>query len=183
VDKSAIVKTNAVALFNSPHQITLGNPDGDVTLVEFFDYSCGFCKRALGDMVALLKSDPKLRIVLKEYPILGPGSLEAARIAVAIRMQDPTGQRYLEFHKTLLGDRMPPTRERVLTAARDAGADMARLERDEESDEVRESIDESGRLARALGISGTPSYVIGENVVIGAVGIAALSDKIKAARK
>ena len=182
-DKAKLVRSNAAALFNSPHQVTLGNPEGDVTLVEFFDYSCGFCKRAVGDKIELLKSDPKLRIVLKEYPILGPNSLEAARIAVAVRMQDPAGRRYLEFHKTLLGDRMPPTRERVLAAARDAGIDMARLDQDLASDEVGASLDENTRLARALGINGTPSYVVGEQVVVGAVGLDALRNRIQAARK
>jgi protein-disulfide isomerase len=182
-DKARLVRSNAAALFNSPHQVTLGNPEGDVTLVEFFDYSCGFCKRALGDKIELLKSDPKLRIVLKEYPILGPNSLEAARIGVAVRMQDPAGSRYLEFHKALLGDRMPPTRERVLAAARDAGIDMARLDQDLASDEVGTSLDENTRLARALGINGTPSYVVGEQVVIGAVGLDVLRSRIHAARK
>ena len=73
----------------------LGNPQGDVTMVEFFDYNCGFCKRALGDMVDLLKAEPNLKIVLKEFPVLGPGSVEAARIAVAVRMQDPSGKNIL----------------------------------------------------------------------------------------
>jgi len=89
---SEAIADNAAALFSSPHQVTLGNPHGDVTLVEFFDYSCGFCKRALPDMLTLIKDDPNLKIVLKELPILGTGSAEAARIAVAVRMQDPRGK-------------------------------------------------------------------------------------------
>jgi protein-disulfide isomerase len=182
-DKSALVKSNAAALFNSKRQVTLGNPQGDVTLVEFFDYSCGFCKRALSDTVELLKNDPKLKVVLKEFPILGPGSLEAARIAVAVRMQDPQGARYFEFHKKLLGDPMPPNRALALAVARAAGLDMARLEKDEVSSEVNETIEESANLARTLGMNGTPSYVIGDQVVVGAVGIASLKDRIQAARK
>jgi len=98
-------------------------------------------------------------------------------------LQDPAGSRYLEFHKALLGDRMPPTRERVLAAARDAGIDMARLDLDLASDEVGTSLDENTRLARALGINGTPSYVVGEQVVIGAVGLDVLRSRIHAARK
>ena len=182
-DKSALVKSNAAALFNSKRQVTLGNPQGDVTLVEFFDYSCGFCKRALSDTVELLKNDPKLKVVLKEFPILGPGSLEAARIAVAVRMQDPQGARYLDFHKKLLGDRMPANRALALSIARDAGLDVARLEQDEASPEVNETIEESAALARTLGMNGTPSYVIGDQVVVGAVGIAGLKERIQAARK
>ncbi len=101
----AAVKAQAQALFSSPRQVVLGNPNGDVTFVEFFDYNCGYCKRAMSDMLTLLKDDPKLKVVLKEFPVLGPGSVEAAQVAVAVRMQDKTGQKYLEFHQELLGGR------------------------------------------------------------------------------
>jgi protein-disulfide isomerase len=121
--------------------------------------------------------------VLKEFPILGPGSLEAARVAVAVRMQDPEGTRYLEFHKKLLGNSMPPNRALALSVAREAGLDVARLEKDEASPEVNETIEESAALARTLGLNGTPSYVISDQVVVGAVGIASLKDRIQAARK
>jgi len=93
------IKTIGRELFSSPRQVTLGNRTGDVTLVEFFDYNCGYCKRALTDLLALMKNDPKLKVVLKEYPILGPDSVEAARVAVAVRMQDAGGARYLAFHR------------------------------------------------------------------------------------
>jgi protein-disulfide isomerase len=183
IDKSAAIKANAAALFNSTRQVILGNPQGDVTLVEFFDYNCGFCKRALSDMLALMKDDPKLKIVLKEYPVLGPGSAEAARVAVAVRMQDRDGVKYLEFHRKLLSDRGYVDKARALEIANGAGLDMKRLENDMTSDEVRETLAESVMLGDALGIRGTPSYVIGENIVIGAVGMTALNDRIKAVRK
>jgi len=182
-DKTALVRSNAALLFNSAHQVTLGNAQGEVTMVEFFDYSCGFCKRALADMLDLMKDDPKLRIVLKELPILGPGSREAAQVAVAVRMQDPDGARYLAFHQKLLSDRGPTNKARALEVAREVGFDVARLEADMESEEVRISLDESASLARALGINGTPSYVVGETLVVGAVGVAALKDKVQLARK
>jgi protein-disulfide isomerase len=182
-DKTAAIKANAAALFSSPRQVTLGNRDGDVTLVEFFDYNCGYCKRALVDLLDLMKDDPKLKVVLKELPVLGPGSIEAARVAVAVRMQDASGEKYLAFHRALLSDRGRVDGARALAAARELGLDMARLDRDLNSDEVRLSLEESGALARALGIRGTPSYVIGDTVVVGAVGTAALSDRIKAVRK
>ncbi len=181
-DRSAAVASNAALLFSSPHQVTLGNPRGDVTLVEFFDYSCGFCKRALPDMLGLLKDDPNLRIVLKELPILGPGSAEAARIAIAVRMQDPDGQKYLAFHQELLGGPGPATKEKALAAAKHQGLDMARLEQDAGSDEVGATISEDIKLASAMGISGTPGYVVGDKVVLGAVGITALKARIEAAR-
>jgi protein-disulfide isomerase len=87
----AAVAENKTALFSSPHQVVLGNPQGNVTMVEFFDYNCGYCKRAMADMLDLIKADGNLKFVLKEFPVLGEGSVEAARVAVAARMQDGTG--------------------------------------------------------------------------------------------
>ena len=101
----ASIAKNAETIFNSPRGVTLGNKDGDVTFVEFFDYNCGYCKRAMADMLDLMKTDPKLKVVLKEFPVLGPGSVEAAQVAVAVRMQDPGGKKYLDFHQKLLGGR------------------------------------------------------------------------------
>jgi protein-disulfide isomerase len=176
------IKNHSDALFNSPRQVVLGNPQGDVTFVEFFDYNCGYCKRALTDMTTLLGNDPKLKVVLKEFPVLGPGSVEAAQVAVAVRMQDKTGKKYLEFHQKLLGGRGQADKARALAAAKDVGLDVARLEKDMKSDEVSKTIEESMKLAEALGLNGTPSYVIGSDVVIGAVGLPALTQKIQAAR-
>jgi protein-disulfide isomerase len=176
------VKANAKLLFGSSRQVTLGNLQGDVTMVEFFDYNCGYCKRALTDMMELMKADPKLRVVLKEFPVLGPASVEAAQVATAVRMQDRTGKKYLEFHQKLLTGRGQVDRARAVAAAKDVGLDMARLEKDMASDEVRLSLAESMELAEKLGLNGTPSYVIGPDVVIGAVGAAALKEKVEAAR-
>ena len=177
------VKTHADAIFNSPRQVTLGNPQGDVTFVEFFDYNCGYCKRALDDMNALMAKDPKLKVVLKEFPVLGPGSTDAAKVAVAVRMQDKTGKKYLEFHQKMLTGRGQADRARALAVAKDVGLDMARLEKDLKSDEIDATLAESQKLAEALGLNGTPSYVIGNDVVVGAVGLAKLSEKIQAARQ
>jgi protein-disulfide isomerase len=177
------VRAHREVLFNSAHQVTLGNPQGDVTMVEFFDYNCGYCKRALGDMLQLLKTDPKLKVVLKEFPVLGPGSKEAAEVAVAARMQDKSGKKYLEFHQKLLGGRGPADKARALAAAKDAGFDMARLEKDMTSDEVKVTLDENLRVAEAIGLNGTPSYIIGADVVIGAQGYDALKEKVDAARR
>ena len=177
------IKNHSDALFNSPRQVVLGNPQGDVTFVEFFDYNCGYCKRALTDMVEIMGKDPKLKVVLKEFPVLGPGSVEAAQVAVAVRMQDKTGKKYLEFHQKLLGGRGQIDKAKALAAAKEIGLDMARLDKDLKSDEIGKTLEESMKLAEALGLNGTPSYVIGNDVVIGAVGQAALSQKIQAARQ
>src|SRR5580704_6631312 len=165
------IKNNAQTIFSSARQVTLGNPQGDVTLVEFFDYNCGYCKRALSDMMDLMKTDSKLKVVLKEFPVLGPGSEEAARVAVAVRMQDPTGKKYLEFHQKLLGGRGPADKAHALAVAKDVGFDMPRIEKDMAGDEAKKTIDENMKLADALGVNGTPSYVVGGDLVIGAVGL------------
>jgi len=179
----AAVVENKATLFSSPHQVVLGNPQGNVTMVEFFDYNCGFCKRAMSDMLDLIKTDSNLKFVLKEFPVLGEGSVEAARVAVAARMQDASGKKYIEFHQKLLGGRGAADKMRALAVAKEVGFDMPRLERDMGSDEVKKTIEENMKLAEALGVSGTPSYVVGEEVVIGAVGLDALREKIGAERK
>jgi len=178
----AAVKDNAETIFDSPRQVVSGNPKGDVTFVEFFDYNCGYCKRAMADMFDLMKNDGKLKIVLKEFPVLGPGSIEAAKVAVAVRMQDKGGKKYMEFHQKLLGGRGQADKARAMAVAKDVGLDMARLEKDLASDEVRATIDESMKLAEKLGLNGTPSYVIGKEVVVGAVGLDALKEKVNTAR-
>jgi len=178
----AAIKQYSDALFSSPRQVVLGNPNGNVTFVEFFDYNCGYCKRAMDDMLTLLKDDPKLKVVLKEFPVLGPGSVEAAQVAVAVHMQDKTGKKYLEFHQKLLGGRGEANKARALAVAKDIGLDMARLDKDLASPEVKAALQESFKLAEALGLNGTPSYVIGDNVVVGAVGLEALKEKVNTSR-
>jgi len=176
------VADNAETLFNSSRHVVLGNPKGDVTLIEFFDYNCGFCKRAMADMLDLLKEDAKLKIILKEFPVLGPGSVEAAKVAVAVRMQDKSGKKYLDFHQKLLGGRGQADKARALAVAKEVGMDMKRIDVDMASDEVKVSLDESLKLAETLGLNGTPSYIIGTDVVVGAVGLEALRTKVSTAR-
>jgi protein-disulfide isomerase len=178
----AAVASNAETLFNSSRQVVLGNPNGDVTMVEFFDYNCGYCKRAMADMLDLLKNDSKLRIILKEFPVLGPGSVEAAKVAVAVRMQDKTGKKYLDFHQKLLGGRGQADKARALAAAKEVGFDVKRLEADMEGDEAKASLEESLKLGETLGLNGTPSYIVGSDVVVGAVGLEALRGKVATAR-
>src|ERR1700735_4202612 len=180
--RAAVVENKAI-LFSSPHQVVLGNPQGNVTMVEFFDYNFGFCKRAMTDMLDLIKTDNNLKFVLKEFPVLGEGSVEAARVAVAARMQDANGKKYIEFHQKLLGSRGAADQMRALAVAKEVGFDMPRLERDMGSDEVKKTIEENMKLAEALGVSGTPSYGGGEDVVVGAVGLASLRGKISAGGK
>src|ERR1700759_2677556 len=126
----ASITENSKAIFDSPRNVTLGNKSGDVTFVEFFDYNCGYCKRAMTDMLDLIKSDPKLKVVLKEFPVLSDGSAEAAKVAAAGRMQEPAGPKSLAFQQRLPGGRGPADKARALAAAKDAGLDVARLEKE-----------------------------------------------------
>jgi protein-disulfide isomerase len=178
----ASVAQNSEAIFNSPRGVVLGNKDGDVGFVEFFDYNCGYCKRAMADMLDLMKTDPKLKVVLKEFPVLSQGSVEAAQVAVAVRMQDPSGKKYLDFHQKLLGGRGQADKARALAAAKEAGLDVGRIEKDLANPEVRATIEENFKLAEAMGMNGTPSYVIGKQVVVGAIGLEGLKEKIGIAR-
>jgi protein-disulfide isomerase len=178
----ASVAKNAATIFDSPRGVTLGNKEGDVTFVEFFDYNCGYCKRAMADMLDLMKTDPKLKVVLKEFPVLSQGSVEAAQVAVAVRMQDASGKKYLDFHQKLLGGRGPADKARAMAAAKEAGLDIGKIEKDLASPEVRATLEENLKLAEAMGMNGTPSYVIGKQVVIGAVGLDNLKEKIGIAR-
>ena len=168
-------------LENSETQIVLGNPEGSVTLVEFFDYNCGYCKRALGDMLDLMAEDPDLRVVMKEFPVLGPGSLEAARVSMALTLAEP--DKYLAFHERLLSAEEPAGEDTALAAAEAVGADMDMLRLRLEDPAVLEAIRESYSLADALGLNGTPSYVVGDSVIVGAQGYDTLKDAVDTARE
>lgn len=167
-------------IFDSPRGAIVGNPKGDVTLVEFFDYNCGYCKRALADLEELVKSDPKLKIILKEFPVLGPGSVEAAQVAVGVRIVAP--DKYYAFHDKLLGQRGQANKAKALEVAEDVGVDRAKLEKALADPEVRATLEESFKIADALGINGTPSYIAGDEVIVGAVGHDKLRDTIHSIR-
>uniref|UniRef100_UPI003BAAEEC5 DsbA family protein n=1 Tax=Stappia sp. TaxID=1870903 RepID=UPI003BAAEEC5 len=167
-------------LFNSTRQVELGNPDGDVTLVEFFDYNCGYCKRAMADMDRLLEEDPNLRIVLKEFPVLGQGSVEAAQVAAALNHIAPA--KYAEFHRELMGIQGRANRASALAAAKTVGVTEEEIRKAVADPEVNATIEEAYTLANKLGLTGTPSYVVGDEVVMGAVGYDQLAEKIKSVR-
>jgi protein-disulfide isomerase len=167
-------------IFTSNRQVVLGNPNGNVTLVEFFDYNCTYCRRAQADMQKLIEADPNLRIVLKEFPVLGDGSVEAAKVAVAVHLTAP--DKYGAFHDELLGEPGQVNAERALAVATDVGVDAAAVKAKMESDEVKDTIAEVYDLAGKLNLSGTPSYVTRKEVIVGAVGYDALKGKIEEAR-
>ena len=168
---------SAGILFNSTRQVVLGNPEGSVAIVEFFDYNCGYCKRAYGDMVKLIEEHPDLKVVLKEFPVLGQGSVEAAQVAVAVNSVAP--EKYGAFHEALLLSRGQANLASALAAATEVGIAEEDLRAALSTDEGGQTIEEVYGLANVLGLTGTPSYVVGDEVVMGAVGYAQLNEKIK----
>ncbi len=157
----AAVKQHTKELLEAPDAFVGGNPDGDVTLVEFFDYRCGACKRFAPLLTRLTKHDPNLRIIYKEFPILGPDSVHAAQAALAAQYQG----HYLEFHAALMGVDVPLTNEAVIVAARSVGLDVDRLERDMETPKVLNALDNNRRLGEAMHINSTPTLIVGDNIV------------------
>jgi protein-disulfide isomerase len=174
------IEDNRDALFSSKRQVVLGNPDGDVTLVEFFDYNCGYCKRAHADMVKLIENDKNVKIVLKEFPVLGEGSVEAAQVAAAVNVLAP--EKYGAFHEKLINERGQVNGARALAVAAEIGLDKEQIKKEMTSDEVRATLQEAFDLGNRLSLSGTPSYVTPKEVVIGAVGYETLKQKLEEAR-
>jgi len=158
------ISENADALFRSDKAFFAGNPDGDVTVVEFFDYNCGFCRRAMPDVVKLVENDDKVKLVLKELPIFGEESEDAAKGALAAHEQG----KYFEMHQKLFTDPGKANKEKVLRIANELGLDVPQLEKDMESEKIQAALDEARELAQELGLQGTPLYLIGDRTIPGA---------------
>lgn len=161
-------------LEQDPNAIILGNPDGDVTVVEFFDYNCPYCRRVMPEVDALVAQDPNVRLVYREWPILGEGSDFAARAALASRNQGL----YEEFHVAMMSMDERAEEASVLRIAREVGLDVDLLVHDMDAPEVDEHIATSMELTRALGFSGTPSFVIGDALIPGYVEAQVLIDEV-----
>ena len=177
-----LTSDKASPLYASPNQMVLGNPKGDVTLVEFFDYNCGYCKKSLSDIQKLIDSDKNLRVVLKEFPVLGPGSVEAAQVAMALLPSMKPEQMSL-FHAKLLSSRGQVGRDRAVEVAKDVGVDVAKMGKNPDRPEVAEALRESVSMADQLGLTGTPSFVLGDEVIVGAVGYDELKTRVDSLRK
>jgi protein-disulfide isomerase len=180
--RQSAVADQGGALFSSAHQANVGNPKGDATLVEFFDYNCHYCKGALPDMAKLMQNDPNMKLVLKDFPVLGPGSVEAAKVATAVRKQ-LQGDKFWQFHVKLLSSHGPVGKTEALAVAKDMGVDMDRLNKDMDSPDVTAGLEVVLKMADALQINGTPSFVVGQEVVVGAVGYDQLKQKLDSVHK
>ena len=175
-----VIKSANDEIFNAAYDGYVGNPDGNTTIVEFYDYNCGFCKRAQEDMLALTESDPDLRFVLKEFPILGPDSQKAHVVSQAFLKLMP--EKYGEFHNELLGSKSRATEAAAIKIAVSLGADEAKLREEMKNPAISDTFAKTYDLANKLAITGTPSYVVGDEVVFGALGKDVLTEKIASAK-
>lgn len=166
-------------LFADPMAPVAGNPKGDVTIVEFFDYNCPYCKTVTPTLKKAFESDGKVRVIFKEFPILSPDSEVAAKYALAANLQG----KYFAFHEALLARKGKVDEAAVLDTARSVGLDVARLKADSAKPDIAEAIKKNRALARALDMRGTPAFVIGDEIVGGAVDLEDFQAKIAAARK
>ena len=174
----ALLKQHEQALLADPDSFVGGNPDGDVTVVEFFDYRCGYCKQFAPTLAKIKKDDPKIRVVYKEFPVLGPDSMRGAQAALAARNQG----RYLEFHEALMRVRGALNEETLMKVARSVGLNTERLKKDMQNPKIRDIIGKTHRLATALSINGTPAIVVGNQIARGAIPLAELTRMIARAR-
>lgn len=166
-------------LYENPEHAEAGNPKGDITIVEFFDYNCGYCKQALNEVMTLLDKDKNLRLVFVEIPILGDSSTLAAKWALAAKNQG----RYLEFHIALMRHKGPITEIVLTDFAKTAGLDMEKLKEDLKDPKIDTVIQNNMNGARALSIQGTPAFIIGTQLVRGYVGMAELEKLVAIARE
>jgi protein-disulfide isomerase len=160
----AAIAAQSEEIYRSPGAPVAGNPKGDITVVEFFDYNCGYCKRAFGDVAKLIEKDTNVKFVLKELPILSKGSEEAARVALAAKAQG----KYWEVHRALLTLRGQANEQTALAAAEKTGVDMAKLKADMKGDAVTQEISRVRDLAQSMGIQGTPHFLVADRAIAGA---------------
>ncbi len=179
VNQRKTIAQNRAALLSDPDSAVGGNPKGDVTLVEFFDYRCPYCKQMEPAMQALIKEDGKLRIVYKEFPILGPVSVFASRVAIAARKQG----KYEEFRSQMITLKGAIDQDAVMKTAASAGLDLDKLKADMAAPDVDKIIQRNYALAETLGIDGTPGLVVGNEINDGATDLDGLRKMIADARK
>ena len=177
--RADVLASRKEELFNPPEGTVIANPNGDVTLVEFFDYNCGYCKHFFPTLMEVAKADPKLRVVMKEYPILGPSSAVASQAALAAMKQG----KYTAFHFALLGYKGQLSNDAIMKVALETGLDLPKLREDMRAPEITAILKKNHELAQAFGIDGTPAMFIGDEFVPGAIEKEDLLKMIADARK
>lgn len=176
VAQQKVIEGASKQIFDASYDGVIGNPDGKLSIVEFFDYNCHFCKGALTDMQALVKENKDLRFVLKEFPILGEDSAKASVVSMAFKKMMP--EKYGDFHQELLGGKGRADEAKAIKIAVSLGADEAALRNEMKDPAIQQDIQNTYDLANKLAISGTPSYVLGDEVVFGALGKKVLDEKL-----
>ena len=174
-----MITTKQAELLNDPDSPVSGNLEGDVTLVEFFDYRCGYCKRVAGTVSQLQQDDPNVRVVYKDYPILGETSELASRAALASKIQG----KHLVFHEALLATKQELTQDSILTIASEVGLDTEQLSNDMQAPIIQDIIDRNRELAIELGINGTPGFIVGTELAPGALDLVDLKNLIRQVRQ
>lgn len=175
----AVLQQKQDELVNDPGSPVGGNPKGDVTIVEFFDYRCPYCKRVAPSLARLMKEDGNIRFVYKEWPILGDMSVLAARAALAARKQG----KYREFHDALMNARASLSEAVIFSLAEGIGLNVDQLKSDMDEGEIDVIFARNMALASSLSITGTPAFVIGDQLIPGAIGFEALKLRVRLARK
>ncbi|HWA45667.1 MAG TPA: DsbA family protein [Hypericibacter adhaerens] len=177
--RMAAVAANKDAIYADPNSPSVGPANASVTIVEFFDYRCPYCKRVAPDIASLLAGDPDLRIVYKEFPILGPESLVASRAALAAQRQG----KYREMHEALIAQKGELTDEEIMATAQSVGLDIERLKTDMDDPAVMEQLQQVHNLAQTLNIDGTPAFFFGAHFVGGAISVDQMKQLIEQARQ
>ncbi|WP_180901332.1 DsbA family protein [Martelella soudanensis] len=173
---SEVIAQNQDKLYLPAYDGVMGNPDGDITVVEFFDYNCGYCRRALSDMDDIIANNDDVRFVLKEIPVLGPESEAAQRISYAFFKAAP--DKYEDFHRALMGSGSRATEATARAVAASLGVDDLAIDKAIADYPAEEALQEHFGLAGALGVSGTPSYIVGDVMLPGAVGADRIQETI-----
>ena len=177
--RQSAVTARADQLFKSRSDPSVGDPKASVTIVEFFDYQCPYCRRMAQQLAKLNEEDPDLRIVYKEFPVFGAASTLASRAALGAARQG----KYEEFHLALMGIRGAPSERSIFRAAERIGLDTGRLRADMNSPNAQRIFQRNRQLAQELGIRGTPAFVVGDQVIPGAIEMGRLRDLIAELRK
>jgi protein-disulfide isomerase len=177
-NQAKLLQDEKKSIFRSPHDFVLGNPDGDITIVEYFDYNCGWCKRALNEVNTLTERDKNVRIVMKEFPIFGEDSTFAAKAALASIKQG----KYWEFHTAMMKAKRVTT-QNTMDIAKSVGIDVEELKKEMAKPQYNKAIEENSRIAQALGMQGTPGFIVDDKVNFGYVPADGLSKMLADIRK
>lgn len=173
------VKEHVGWIENNDQLPTAGNPDGDVTVIEFFDYNCGYCKKALKDVMTLIDEDKNLKFIFVDMPILGPTSLLAAKWALASKKQNA----YMEYHIALMESYGMINEDKLESIAEKVGLDVEQLRKDAESEEIAKLVAEKSQKAAQMGISGTPAFIINDQLFGGYIGLDRMREAVAEARE